>query len=123
LEGRKPVMDMWVCQASRTTYALSYIDAAEPAQVLDVLKALRAVAQRNLQAQTLNVRPFRLPDMTPNEAAVRLSLLGQLPGSGAVQAQMAFFARGLRVYQASVMGKVLPPDAVDVFFGGLKFKR
>jgi hypothetical protein len=37
-----------------------------------------------------------------------------------VQEEAAFFVKGLRVYQASVIGERLSPEMTDNFFAGLK---
>jgi len=38
-----------------------------------------------------------------------------------VQEHAAFFVHGLRVYSATVIGAQPSPQAVELFFGGLKF--
>jgi hypothetical protein len=38
----------------------------------------------------------------------------------AVHQEAAFFARGLRVYQASVISPKIDRDAAETFFAGLK---
>ena len=58
--------------------------------------------------------------MTPNPQAVRLRLEGVRPDGVAAQEQAAFFAKGLRVYQATVLGKRVPAEAADTFFAGLR---
>ena len=50
--------------------------------------------------------------MTPNPAAIRLRVEGRLPDGKAVQEQAVFFVRGLRVYQASVIGSMPGTEAV-----------
>ena len=59
--------------------------------------------------------------MTPNEQSVRVAVTGRLPDGAVVQEHAAFFVRGLRVYSATVIGAKPAPQAVDVFFNGLKF--
>jgi hypothetical protein len=58
--------------------------------------------------------------MTPHPLAARLSLEGRGTDGAAVHEQAVFFARGLRVYQATVVGPVLDAEAADTFFSGLK---
>jgi hypothetical protein len=52
--------------------------------------------------------------------SARLDLAGRRPDGAAVRQQAVFFAKGLRVYQASVVGETLSGEAVDTFFAGLK---
>ena len=59
--------------------------------------------------------------LTPNPQAARVSFAGRLPDGAAVQQHSVFFSKGLRVYQASVIGTKPPLDAVETFFTGLKF--
>jgi len=47
---------------------------------------------------------------------------GRRPGGEAVDLHAAFFTRGLRIYQLSVLGKAPPPQVVDTFFAGLVFR-
>ena len=49
-----------------------------------------------------------------------VALLGRRPDGSSVRQQAAFFAHGLRIYQASVLGSELPAEATETFFLGLK---
>ena len=118
--GAATRMDMLVCTAGGATYALAFTDAAAPEGVTAALVDLRAVAARNLGAATPVASPVQVRGMTPNPMATRLRLSGQRPDGTAVQEQAALFAKGLRVYQASVVGPSLDDEAVDTFFSGLK---
>ena len=64
--------------------------------------------------------PVQISGMTPNPQAARVSMTGRLPDGAAVQEQAAFFVKGLRVYQASIIGSTLAPDVTVTFFAGLK---
>ena len=75
----------------------------------------------NVQGVAAESAPVQIRGMTPNEQAVRVVARGKLPDGVAVQEHAAFFARGLRVYSATVIGAQTSPQAVEVFFGGLKF--
>jgi hypothetical protein len=113
-------MTMLVCAAGAATYALTFIDVAEPSGVTAALADLRAVAAANLGAAAAAPDPLQVAGMTPNPQAARLQLAGRRPDGTTVQQQAAFFAKGLRVYQASVVGATLSAEAVDTFFAGLK---
>jgi hypothetical protein len=113
-------MTMLVCAAADVTYALTFIDVAEPAGVTAALADLRAVAAGNLAATRAEPNPLQVTGMTPNPQSTRLHLSGSRTDGAAVQQQAAFFAKGLRVYQASAVGAALSAEAVDTFFAGLK---
>lgn len=121
LAGSKLKMEMLVCPADGATYALSFADVPEPALVAPALAALRAAALRNVQAAAPQVVPARIGGMTPNAEAVRLTTAGHLPDGASVQAHMVFFAKGLRVYQGSVMGAKPGAEANETFLAGFRF--
>jgi hypothetical protein len=117
----KVQMEMLACSAADTTFALAFIDVADPARLGATLADLRATAAGNLQASPQNA-PLQIKGMTPNEQAARVTFAGRLLDGSAVQEHAAFFTRGLRVYQATVIGAKPPPQAVDTFIAGLKFR-
>jgi hypothetical protein len=124
--GTNARMEMLVCSADGATYALSFFDVAEPQRISTALAALRASAVANVQGQELQGRegqpaPLQIKGMTANDNAVRLAVAGRLPDAAAVQEHAAFFTRGLRVYQATVIGAAPQPQAVETFFGGMRF--
>lgn len=114
-------MEMLVCAAGDATYALSFADVADPARVASTLAALRGVAIDNVRGREPKLGPVAIKGMTPNEEAGRVSVAGQLPDGAAVRADAAFFSRGLRVYQATVIGAKPSPVAIETFLGGLRF--
>ncbi|MEP6876247.1 MAG: hypothetical protein ABI887_17975 [Burkholderiales bacterium] len=121
LAGATVQMEMLVCTAGDTTWAVSFFDVADPARVSATLAEWRASAVANVQGVASRSVPLQIQGMTPNEQAVRVTVAGKLPDGVAVQEHAAFFVHGLRVYAATVIGAKPPPQAVEVFFGGLKF--
>lgn len=121
LAGSKLQMEMLVCPAGGATYALSFADVVEPAQVATALAELRATALRNLQAAQPQIAPAQISGMTPNVEALRLSVVGRLPDGAAVQEHAVFFAKGLRVYQGTVIGAKPAPEANEIFLSSFKF--
>ena len=119
--GAKAQMEMLACNADGATFALSFVDVADPARVGATLADLRATAIGNVRSAEPQRMPLQVKGMTPNEQAGRISIAGRLPDGAAVQAQAAFFARGLRVYQATVIGAKPAPEVVETFLGALKF--
>lgn len=118
----KARMEMLVCAAGGSTFALSFFDVADPARVTATLAALRAVMMANVQGVLPRLVPAQVNGMTPNPEAVRLSLDGRLPDGAAIHAHAAFFVKGLRVYQATVIGAEPGPQVIEPFFDGLKFR-
>lgn len=121
LAGARAKMEMLACSANDTTFALAFIDVADPARVGATLAELRATATRNLDAVSPAAMPLLVKGMTPNEQAARLTIAGKRPDGTAIRAHVAFFARGLRVYQATVIGAGPERPVVDTFLGALKF--
>ena len=121
LAGTTVQMQMLVCSAGDATWAVSFFDVADPARVSATLAEWRASAVANVQGVAAPPVPLQIKGMTPNEQAVRVTVAGKLPDGAAVQEHAAFFVRGLRVYSATVIGAKPSPQAVEVFFGGLRF--
>ena len=119
--GAKARMEMLACAAGDATYALSFVDVAEPSRISATLTALRVSAVSNVQGAQPRLAPVRIIGMTANDQALRLSVAGRLPDGAVVHEHAAFFVRGLRVYQATVIGAEPAPQAVETFLAGLKF--
>ena len=116
-------MEMLVCAAGGSTFALGFFDVADPARVKVTLGELRTIALANVRGVAPQLALANIAGMTPNPQAVRLSAGGTLPGGSAVHVYAAFFAKGLRVYQATVIGADPSPQWAETFFDGLKFPR
>jgi hypothetical protein len=120
LAGAKAQMEMLVCSAGDDTFAVSFVDIADPAKVGAALVELRDAALRNVGAAPVSPAPFNVPGMTPNPEAVRLAFDGRLPDGRTTRERTAFFVKGLRLYQASVIGAKPSDEAVETFLTGLK---
>ena len=114
-------MHMLVCSAGNATFALSYLDVAEPAGVKLALTELQTVAAANVGAASAPPAPLQLVGASAYPEAGRVLLAGRLPDGKAVKEHAAFFAKGLRVYQAIVIGADPGADATDGFLSGLRF--
>jgi hypothetical protein len=121
LTGNAVRMQMASCAAGGSTYAIAFIDLRDPATVGGALEAFRDAAVANVGGAAPRVGALGVVGMTPNPQAVRLAITGRLPDGTAVQEYAAFFAKGLRVYQASVIGPAPAADAVETFISGLRF--
>lgn len=120
LAGREVKLNLHACSAGGQTWAVAQADLQDAAQVTAALQELRSTAQRNLGAGEGRVVPWSAPGATPNPAAVRLALQGRLPDGKTAEEQVAVFAHGTRVYQATALGEHLPDEALDTFFSALR---
>ncbi len=108
------------CAADDTQFALSYFDLDDPARVSAALTELQRLAAENLGASQQQARRAEVPGMTPNPDAARLKLEGRQPDGSTLQEEAVFFAKGLRIYQATVLGRRLQPGAAETFLAGLR---
>jgi hypothetical protein len=108
------------CAAGDATYALSHAELAEAAHVNAALEAMQAAAASNLGGSAALLSALTVPGMTPHPITQRWAVQGKRADGSAVFQQFAVFTRGLRVYQASVVGSSLDAVAADTFFGSLQ---
>jgi hypothetical protein len=109
---------MHACSAAGATYSLAFLDAPGPDRVAPLLEALRTLAAENI-AGVAEPQPFRPPGATSNPRDGRLRVAGRLPDGRPVIEHAAFFVKGVRIYQATVIGAKPQADAVDTFFGAI----
>jgi hypothetical protein len=122
LAGMQVPMQLHVCSSGQETWAIAVLDVAQPAQVTAALQALRRAALANFSATLIRTSPLQVPGMTPNPNAALEALQGVSPQGASIQATAAFFAKGLRVYQATVFAPRVSPEASEMFFSGLKLQ-
>ncbi|PPE70210.1 hypothetical protein IS481_03220 [Caldimonas thermodepolymerans] len=120
LAGTPTRMMLYACTTGGMTFALTYAELDDPARVTPALEALRAAASANLDGQETLLGPAEVPGMTPNPAALRLSVQGRRPDGGALAQQLVLFAHGTRVFQASVIGAQPEDEPVATFLAGLR---
>ncbi len=121
LAGVRVEMSLFACSAGGATYAVSFADVGQPQLVGPVLDELAAAAARNIGAKGSHAAsPLRIEGMTPHPQAGRQAFAGQLSDGQRVVEQVAVFARGTRVFQATMLGARLDVEAVEAFFGALR---
>jgi hypothetical protein len=121
LGGVDTEMSMYACTASGATFALAYADVGDSTQVDPALASLRQAAQRNVAGKVEPDGDLVVIGMTPNRLAQRVRIVGHLPSGEAAQMAVAFFTRGTRVFQASVVSpRPLDAEAVNTFFSGFR---
>jgi hypothetical protein len=97
-------------------------DVGDPARVGPALDELRRAAAANLGAGEGRPLVLAVPGATPYPQAARVALRGRLPDGREADEEVAVFARGTRVAQATALGTALPADGLDTFFGNLRFE-
>jgi hypothetical protein len=120
LAGRPVKLLLAACSAGGQTWGIAVADMGDPALVGPALDALRRSAAANVGAAEGRPLPLTVPGATPAAQAGRVALEGRNPEGRAVLEQVAVFAHGTRVVQATVLGEKLPADGVDTFFTSLK---
>ena len=121
LVGESVEMTLYTCSAAGATYAIVFADVGQPQLVGQALEDLAVAAARNIGAGAVHTTaPFQVQGMTPNPRSQRRTFAGQLGDGRPVQQQVAVFSRGLRVFQATVIGEKLDADALEMFFGALR---
>lgn len=114
-------LELHACTAGGMTWAVSFADVQDPARVAPALDELRAAAAHNLSAASAQRLALKVEGATPNAASQRVQLQGHLPDGRAVLMQVAVFAKGTRVFQATALGDGLDAEAADSFFDSLRF--
>lgn len=120
LAGQVVSMALHACSAGGQTWGVAVADVRDPGRVGRTLDELRSSAASNLGAVSAQPLPLQVPGATPNPSAAREVLEGRSPDGRMLARQVAVFARGTLVVQATVLGTALPAEAVDTFYGGLR---
>jgi hypothetical protein len=120
LAGGSVRLTLHACSAGGATWALGFADVGDAARVAAALAELRAAAIANLGAGASQVLALAVPGATPYAGNTHVLISGHLPDGAAVQEQLAVFARGTLVFQATVLGAQLPADGVETFFTSLR---
>jgi hypothetical protein len=123
LAGAPVVLTLLVCSADGQTFGLAHADMSDPARVQPALRELAAAAARNVNGKPTRSAPLQLSGATPNDASLRQRLAGRLPDGKPAQMELALFAIGTRVFQASVLGEELRDEATETFVNSLHVAR
>lgn len=120
LAGTTVQLVLLACAAGDATWALASADMIDPARVQAALAELLATTSAKLGAAP-QALPLQVPGATPNVHSQRVQLDGRLSNGKAQIAQVAVFAKGTRVFQATLLGSRWSPDDADNFFAGFRF--
>lgn len=120
LAGKPVALTLQACATGGQTWGLASADLGDPTLVGRALTELGTAAALNIGAAAPVALSLQVPGATPNPASQRAMLLGALPDGKRVQMQLAVFAHGTRVYQATVLGEQVPVEAAQTFLGALR---
>lgn len=120
LAGTTVRLSLQACSADGQTWGIAQADVADPTRVGAALAELRASMEARLAAGPGEAQPLHVPGATPQPAAGLVRLEGRLPDGRAMQLQVAVFAHGTRVFQATAMGERLAPEATRTFFASIR---
>jgi hypothetical protein len=115
-------MHLHSCRAGDATFMLGTVDVGDAAEVTPLLAAFRNQAAANLGAAAATPSPFAPEGATPNPQSAHVEIAASRPDGRRVVAQAAFFVKGLRLYQASVLGAedARGREAAATFFGAIR---
>jgi hypothetical protein len=110
------------CTAGGAMFMLATVEVGDPAEVTSTLAAFRAQAAANVAGTASRQSAFTPPGATPNPQSARMQIAGVRRDGRPVVAEAAFFVRGLRLFEASVLGAegAVGREAVDTFFGAIR---
>lgn len=121
LAGNEVEMTLYACTAGGATYAVGFADVGQGQAVDPALAALWAAAAGNIGSKGSHaLAPLRVEGMTAHPQAGRQAFVGALADGQRVEEQVAVFTRGMRVFQATMVGAKLDAEAVEMFFGALR---
>jgi hypothetical protein len=119
------LVDMTVasCDAAGVTFALTVTQVSDPSQAARSLGQWREVVQKHLQMATPRTVRFVPSHALPLAESVRVSGAGRSPQGAALAVEAAFFAQGVHVFQATLIGQTPQApgaEVTDTFFAGLR---
>jgi hypothetical protein len=123
LAGARVKLELYACAAADRTWGLALADIGDPARVDAALAELSAAAAANLGGAAGQALPLQVSGATPHAASRRQRLHGRLPDGKPVQMQLAVFAHGTSVFQATVLGADVAEDSAETFFASLRLAR
>jgi hypothetical protein len=116
LAGQSATMTLHGCQADGLTWALGQVNVGDPTRVAPAMAELRAATQAKMGEPTV---PWAaIPSAvkaTPHPQSGLARFMRPGPDGKPLQMQLAVFTRGTWVFQATVLGGVLPEEAVSNF--------
>lgn len=120
LLGQAAPMTMLACETGGATFGLAMVDLGDATRSPAAVAALRDAQAGNFAAEAKVAKPVAIPGADARADMLRYRLDGRLPDGEVVSQHLVYFARGARVYQAAVLARQTPAEAVDTFFEGIR---
>ena len=122
VDGSALRMQLHSCKAAGFTFSLSVADSDDPLRVSSLLAALHQHLVANVGGAVVVLPMPKMVGATPNPHSQFLRIEGRLPDGRDVVVHAAFFVKGLRVYQASVVsqGERPGPETLATFFDSIR---
>jgi hypothetical protein len=121
LAGQPVRLTLHACRADGATWGLAWADVGDPARVAPALQALRQAFEANVAASaSVPSAGWRVPGATPQPASGHWTLQGRLPEGGVIHGEVAVFAHGTRVFQATVLSERARAEDAATFMGSLR---
>lgn len=118
--GYQTDMSLRACEASGMTFAVGHADVHDPAVVSTGLGQWAAASAANIRFPGRPAKKsWDVPGSTPAAASGRVELQGTLPSGAAAHVSLVLFARGTRIFQATVVASAEGAEAADAFFSSL----
>lgn len=108
------------CAAEAQTFAVTAVDMGGTDRAGAGLAALREAIGRNFAGAAQALPARRLSGGRSEVSAEQFSAQAPRPEGPALQARLLLFSQGSWVYQVTVMGERLQPEALDFFFDSVK---
>ena len=122
MAGRPVALDALACAAGGSTFAVLSADIGGPASADGSLRQWQAASLATMRGRTVREHRFVPEGALDLPRSVQLVASGQRTDGKAVEAEVAYFARGKRVFQAAVYSERLEARATEPFFAGLRFE-
>lgn len=113
---------LYRCRAAGAVFALAAGELGDPVRVDAALAELGTAARTHIGGRIERDGAAAVAGATPYAGARRWRFVGRLPDGAAVVEEVAVFAYGARVYQATVVGARPDPAQVRAFFDALQIR-
>jgi hypothetical protein len=122
LASKPLALTLQACQADGLTWAISHADVADPARVGPALLELKAAMLGKMGPPVAPWTAPVIPGATPHADSGVARFAARGSDQRVMQMQVALFAHGTQVFQATVLGPVVPEDAAGTFFSSMRLR-
>lgn len=120
LGGPSTRLVMMGCEAAGAMFVLSVADLGDASRAPEVLRQWQALTLSHMRAAQPQQRAPQVMGADLQPAPVLWAALGSHPDGRPVEGQALFFARGSRVFQATIYATRVTPEAAETFFASIK---